>query len=312
MGTGTAAIPRCDPIVNLPRRGFVLLVLLTVFWGVNWPIIKVALEDIPVLTFRATCIFFAGLTILGLHLAARRSIRVPRHQWRALLLSGVLNITLWHTATGFGVNNTSSGRAAIIAYTMPIWAVPIGYLVLGDRPGWRRLTSLVLGTAGLAVLLVTDIQALGSAPLGPLLMLAGAVIWAGGTLAQKRVKWEVSSMVLIGWQCMICGIPIFVAAGVLDAGEIRMPGLWPGLALAYNTFIPFIICYYAYYEVVRIFPVGVATIGTLTIPIVGLFTGALMLGERLGWAEFTALGLVVAALAVPIVTRPENFAVHAK
>lgn len=288
-----------------------MLLLLTIFWGVNWPIIKVALEEIPVLTFRATCIFFAGLTILGLHLAMRRSIRVPRHQWGALLISGLLNITLWHTVTGFGVDNTSSGRAAIIAYTMPIWAVPIGYLVLGDRPGWRRLTALVLGTAGLAVLLVADIQEIGKAPVGPLLMLAGAIIWAGGTLAQKRVKWEVSSMVLIGWQCLICGIPIFAAAGVLDADEVRLPSLWPGLALAYNTFIPFLVCYYAYYEVVRIFPVGVATIGTLPIPIVGLFTGAIMLGEPLGWAEFTSLGLVVAALAIPILTRPETLTARA-
>jgi len=284
-----------------------MLFLITVFWGVNWPIIKVALEEIPVLTFRAVCIFVAGLTILGLHLVLRRSIRVPRHQWGALLLSGLLNITLWHIVTGFGVDNTSSGRAVIIAYTMPIWAVPIGFLMLGDRPGWRRLSALVLGTAGLAVLLVTDINAIGSAPLGPLLMLAGAIIWAGGTLVQKRVQWEVSSMVLVGWQCLICGIPIFIAAGVLDAGEIRMPSLWPSLALVYNAFIPFIVCYWAYYEVIRIFPVGVATLGTLAIPIVGLFTGALMLGEPLGWAEFTALGLVVSALAIPVLTRPGNF-----
>ena len=67
------------------------------------------------------------------------------------------------------------------------------------------------------------------------------------------------------------------------------------------------ICYYLYYEIVRVFPTGVATVGTLGIPMVGLFTGALALGEPLGWTEFTALGLVVAALALPVVTRPESF-----
>ncbi len=290
----------------LPRRGFVLLAALTLLWGINWPILKIAISEIPVLTFRGFCLFCGGLVILAVHRALGRSIRVPRSQWRALLVSGFFNITLWHTATGFGLLHTTSGRAAIIAYTMPMWTVPVGYLVLGERPGWRRLAALALGMAGLGLLIAGDIRTMGAAPLGLLLMLAGAVGWAMGTVSLKRVSWGVSMWVLVGWQCLICGVPIFIAASILDADTAAMPSLWPLLCVVYNVIVPFVICYYFYYEIVRLFPTGLATVGTLGIPMVGLFSGALILGEPLGWVEFTALGLVVTALALPVATRPET------
>ncbi len=279
--------------------------VLTLLWGINWPVMKVALSEIPVLTFRASCIFLAGLIVLGLHRALGRSIRVPRHQWKPFLISGLFNITCWHLLTGFGLVNTTSGRAAIIAYTMPVWAIPIAYVVLGDRPGWRRLLALALGIGGILVLVTADLRAIGAAPLGPLLMLAGAIAWACGAVAQKRVRWDASSWVLFGWQCLICGTPIFVAAGVFDGATLSVPSLWPLLALTYSVLAPFVICYYAYYEIVRIFPVGVATVGMLGVPIVALFSGAYMLGETLGVAEYAALGLVVGALALLVINRAD-------
>lgn len=146
-GSAAAAGPPGSPEA-LPRRGFVLLALLTLLWGVNWPMLKIALDELPVLTFRGLCLLCAGLIILALHRAFGRTIRVPRQQWRPLLVSDFFNVTLWHVATGFGLIHTTSGRGAIIAYTMPIWTVPVGYVVLGERPGWRRLSALALGRRG--------------------------------------------------------------------------------------------------------------------------------------------------------------------
>ena len=87
---------------------------------------------------------------------------------------------------------------------------------------------------------------------------------------------------------------------------MSFPTLWPLLSVLYNIFIGFVFCYYAYYEIVRLFPVGIATIGMLATPVVGLFSGALLLSEPLGWAEFSALALVVLALGIPVLTRPRH------
>lgn len=298
---------RETPHIVLPRRGFVLLILLTIFWGANWPIIKTALEEIPVLTFRAVCLIGGAMVILTLSKLLGHSLRVPRHQWPALLLAGLFNITLWHILTGYGIDLTASGRAAIIAYTMPIWTVPLSFFVLGDRVTLRRALSLFLGTAGLVILIVTDPGTLSGAPTGPLLLLAAAICWACGTIAQKRVAWEAPTTVLVGWQYLICGIPIYIAAAVaVDYETVSFPTLWPLLSVLYNIFIGFVFCYYAYYEIVRLFPVGIATIGMLATPVVGLFSGALLLSEPLGWAEFSALALVVLALGIPVLTRPRH------
>ena len=124
---------------------------------------------------------------------------------------------------------------------MPIWTVPVGYAVLGERPGWRRMSALALGSAGLGVLIATDAQSIGAAPLGPLLVLCGAIGWACGTVALKRTDWQVSMWVLVGWQCLICGLPIFIAAAVVDADTVRFPSLWPLVSVIYNIIAPFVI-----------------------------------------------------------------------
>jgi drug/metabolite transporter (DMT)-like permease len=289
---------------GLPRYGFVLLIFLTIFWGINWPIIKIALEDMPVLTFRAVCLAGGAVVILLLSKLLGHSLAIPRRHWPMLSLCALFNITGWHLLTGYGVDLTSSGRAAIIGYTMPLWAAPLGFLVLGENVTWRRVVALTFGTAGLAILIASDIEKLDQAPLGALFMLAGAISWACGTVAQKRVDWGVPTTVLVGWQYIIGGVPIFIAAGALvDYETVSFPTLWPLLSVLYNILIAFVFCYYAYYEVVRIFPVGIATVGTLATPIVGVFSGALLLGEKLAWQEYSALSLVVVGLGLPVLWR---------
>ncbi len=302
----SAAPPGRDSAA-LPRHGFVLLVLLTLFWGINWPVIKIALEDLPVLTFRAVCLAGGAVVILLLSRSLGHSLRVPRRHWPMLGLCALFNITGWQLLTGYGVDFTSSGRAAIIGYTMPLWAAPLGFLVLGESVTWRRMVALTLGTAGLVILIVSDIEKLDQAPLGALFMLAGAISWACGTIAQKRVDWGVPTTVLVGWQYVIGGVPVYIAAAAfVDYDAVSFPTLWPLLSVIYNILIAFVFCYYAYYEVVRIFPVGIATVGTLATPIVGLFSGALLLGEKLAWPEYSALALVVAGLGLPILWRPSR------
>ncbi len=291
---------------HLPLQGFLLLALLSVIWGVNWPIMKTALTEVPVLTFRALCLMIGGGSLLAIARAAGYSIALRRDRVAVSIAIAIVNITGWHILCGYAVTLIPSGHAAIIGYTMPVWGVILGTLVLHEPVTWRRVLSLGLGMTGLAVLIFADMQKIEGVPLGVLLMAAAALSWAIGTVGMKKTNWRMPISVVVAWQCLIGGIPIVIGATIFDGESIDVPSLWPLLATLYNVVFSFVIGHYLFYKVVSLFPVGVATIGTLAIPVIGLFCGALILGEPLGVAEFIALALVVCALAIPALARPRS------
>ena len=285
-----------------PLRGLVLLLAVGLFWGLNWPVMKISMEVIPVFTFRAIAVFFGGLCLVAICRFMGYSLKVPRKEWPPLLLVTAL-IFGFTVLSGFGVLQTASGRAAVMAYTMPVWAIPLGALLLAEPLTWRKLASLALGLGGMALLLVADIETLGGAPVGMILMLVTAVFWAGATVAHKKAAWTVPTLVLVTWQALLSSVPLAIGAALVDYDTVAFPGLWPILGVFYNIFIATALCLYAYFEVVRIFSVGITTIGVMIAPVVGVFSAAFTLGEPLGLAEFAALALVLAAIALPVMAR---------
>lgn len=291
---------------SYPVRGIVLLLAVGLFWGFNWPIMKVSMTAIPVFTFRAIAILGGALCLVAMCRYMGYSLKVPRAQWPPLLLVTAL-IFGFTVLSGYGVLNTGSGRAAVMAYTMPVWAIPLGALLLAEPITWRKLASLLLGMGGMALLLAADIETLGGAPIGMMIMLVTAVLWASATIAQKKAKWTVPTLVLVTWQSLLGAVPLAIGAAFVDYETVAFPGLWPILGVLYNVFIAAAFCLYAYFEVVRIFPVGITTIGVMIAPVVGVFSAALTLGEPLGVAEFAALALVLTAIALPVMARRGAF-----
>ncbi len=286
------------------RTAFLLLAMLSLFWGLNWPVTKVALVEIPVLPFRALCLIASGPLLLAIVALRGERIAVPHREIGPLLLAALLNITLWHLLTAYGVSLMPAGRASIIAYTMPAWAALFGSLALGERLATRGLAGLGLGMAGIATLLLPEVDRVIAAPLGAVSMILAAMVWAAGTVVIKRFRWSLTAGALTGWQICLGGLPILVAAIIA--------GPFPGLehadgaavaALFYIVVFGMLISQWAWFTVLAQLPATVASIGTLAIPIVGVLSSVLLLGERLGLAELVALALVVAALAL-VLLRP--------
>jgi drug/metabolite transporter (DMT)-like permease len=288
---------------GLPLKGFLLLIVVSVIWGLNWPIMKIALHEIPVFTFRAICIGGGGLIMLGMARAMGQPLLPPRKKWRPLAAVSLFNVTGWYLLSGYGVLHSESGHAAIVAYTMPVWGVLLGYLLLREPLTWRKLLSLGLGMSGIALLFAINLGRQNEFPIGILYMLGAALCWAIGTVGTKMIADGLPSALNLAWQALIGGIPIFIVAGLLDYGAVASPSLPAILATVFGVVFPFLIAYLAYFEVIRLFPVGVATIGTLAIPVVGLLSGAAILGEHLGWPEIASLFLIVCAMAIPAFTH---------
>ena len=284
---------------ELPRAGYLLLAALTLFWGANWPGMKLALAEIPVWWFRSICLSCGGAGLLALAWASGQRLQVPRNELRPLLICAVFNVVGWHIFSGYGVSLMPAGRASIIAFTMPLWAAMLGSLVLGDRLTGRRLLGLAVGLSGLAVLIGPDLRAAQAAPFGAFFMLGAALSWAAGTISVKHFTWSLSTAVLAGWQLIAGFVVVFPVALLLET-----PPEWTGLStgalisLAYVIALPMLFCQWAYIKVVRLFPAVLAAIGTLAIPVVGVFSSALVLDEAVGPRDFASLALVCGALAI--------------
>src|SRR5512146_41123 len=112
-----------SPPTTLPAFGLLLLFLLTIGWGINWPIMKIALSEMPPLTFRALCALSGAAGLMLLARAGGQSLRVPQGQWPRLILLAALNIAAWNILIIYGLRLMPSGRAAILGFTMPLWGV---------------------------------------------------------------------------------------------------------------------------------------------------------------------------------------------
>jgi len=286
----------------LPRTGYVLLASLGLFWGMNWPGMKIALGEVPVWWFRSMSVTAGAGGLLAIAVLSGRRARPARSEIGPLLICTAFNVIGWNLFTGYGVSLMPAGRATIIAFTMPVWAAVLSSLMLGEKMTRFKLAGLALGVAGLAVLIGPDLVVFRTAPLGALFMLGAAVTWAVGTVLFKRYTWTSPVATIVGWQLLIGAVVITAGAlwlePVPDLTQLSGPAM---LALAYLFAIPMVYCQWAFFTVVRIFPAAVAALGTLAVPVVGVYSSALILGEPVGWNEVIALLLVCSALAVVLI-----------
>jgi len=290
---------------TLPRTLWLLLAALTLAWGFNWPMMKLALIELPVWTFRAVCIAFGAIGLFMIARAQRLPIRPRRDQLARLAMTAVFNVTGWNILIGYGVSLLPSGRSAILAYTMPLWTVILSVLFLRERVTMRRALGVALGMGGLAMLLGAELIQIGSAPVGALLILAAALCWATGTVMLKRWPTDLPTTSFVAWQLTLGGCPIVAGAVILDWGTWQPISVATTTALFYNMFVAFVFCHWAWFKIATTAPASIAALSTMMIPVVGVFSGMLVLGEEPRWQEYVALLLVTLSLATVLIP-PRN------
>jgi drug/metabolite transporter (DMT)-like permease len=281
------------------------LLLLAFGWGINWPVMKIALAEIPPWTFRGWSVLIAGLVLLLITCLSGRFAFPRRHQWPTLALASFFNITGWNLFVANGVMMVASGHAALLAYTMALWAVVIGWLFLGEPINRRRIVALLFGIAGVLVLMQTDFEAFGRAPLGAALCLGAAISWAIGTQIQKKYPTAMPVLALTGWQLVLGSLPILMVMPFVEGIHFPNVSAAAWLASASSIFISSALCYVLWFQIVRLLSVQVASISILLVPVIGVVSGALILDEPFGARELLAIGCIGLALVLVLYTpRP--------
>ena len=285
-------------------RGYLLVIGMCLFWGFSWPVMKIALLEIPPWTFRTLSLVFGGGGILILAKFNGRNLSIPGNQIVPLLLVSMLNITGWHLGSAHGISHMQAGRAVILGYTMPLWASIVSILILKEKVTLKKFSGLLLGLTGLFILLQPQLASVGDRPIGVVFMLGGAISWGTGTVLLKYFNWTIPTVVLTGWQLTIGSLPVIAGALIFEPlPELSRLSLNAVMAMLYVIIFPMLFCHWAYFTVVGIFPASVAAISTLAIPLVGVLSSALVLGERLGIREGASLVLVIAAVAIVLLGR---------
>ena len=288
----------------LPRKGILLLISLSIFWGLAWPAIKISVTEIPPWTFRTYCLVLSGIGLLILAKAKGFKLKLPLQELKPLCFVALFNITGWHLLSAHGVLRMNASRAVIIAFSMPLWATVLSGIILKERITPVRVIALGIGLAGLAFLIWPQLATVGAAPVGVMFMLGAAMSWATGTVLIKRTRWHTPTTVLTGWQLLLGSIPVVIGALLLEpAGASFKISMSAATALAYIIVFPMIYCHWAYFSLVRLVPAGIAAISTLAIPVVGVFSSALILNEPVGLNETAALVLVISALTIALFVR---------
>ncbi len=281
----------------VPRAGLVLLGLLSLGWGLNWPIMKVVITEIPRWIFRGDSILLASLGLFAVAWFSGQSLKVPAGRWPQLVAMASCNIVGWNMFAIYGVSLLPSGRAAILGYTMPIWSALLSIWFLDERLTARRLIGLVLGMGGMALLIGAEFEKLGTAPVGVILMLIAAIFWAGGLVIYKRDPLPMPITALTAWQMLLGGIPIALSGHALESVEWGQVSFWPMFGFWYNVFVALLFCYWAWNKLVHMVPAAVSSLGSLIVPVVGVFSGMVVLNEAPHWQDFAALVLVLSAIA---------------
>ena len=283
---------------NSPRSrllAFAALAALAALWGYNWVVMKVALRYAEPFAFSAMRTFFGALALFAVLLVLRRPLRP-----KALPLTVVLGLLQTGAFTGLAIwalKYAGAGKTSVLVYIMPFWLLLLAWVVLGERLRGLQWLAIFLAFGGL-IFILSPWKFRGGI-LGDVIAVVAGISWAAGAVVAKLLhgRHKVDLLSLTAWQALFGSIPLLVIALLTT----RQAPVWSGsfiAALLYNVLPATALAYYLWFFVLRTLPAGVAGLGSLVIPVIGVLSAWAQLGERPALWEGLGMLLIIAALAL--------------
>ena len=283
--------------MTLSRQQITLLIILTLVWGFNWPMLKLGVSHYPPLSFRSISMWM-GLPFLALVLYIKKvPFKIPRVDWRELIVLAITNMLVWHVLIILAVQNLSSGRSAILGYTMPIFSALFGVLWFGAAMRWRAWSGVGCAALGVVLLLWHEFSAISGKPLGVVLGLVAAAFWGLGTQQIRHTRIQVPTLAIVFWMTCISTLLMSVLAFALERRDWGPIPAITWTSIIYNAFGVFVFAQAAWLSLARNLPPLASTLSVMFIPVLGVFSGAYFLNEALHWQDWAAIVLIVMAIA---------------
>ena len=280
--------------VSSPQRCAIFALTGTILlWAYSWIVMKQVLAHSGPFDFAAlrylmgAAILFAALMLSG------QSLRPP--PILPMILIGLCQTAAFQGLEQWALVSGGAGHVAMLAYTMPFWAVLLAWLILGDKPTSRHWFGLALAAIGL-LCIIEPWRSLGS-PLSTPLAVAGGIAWAAGTVLTKRMfqRHAASVLNLTAWQMLVGGVALGFVALTVPQRSIDWNWAFIG-GLAYSAVFASSLAWWLWSIVLQRLPTTVASVSSLGVPVVTVLLAWLILHEQPSTIELIGIVLVLVGL----------------
>lgn len=288
-----------DRPANSHATGFMFLTITAVGWGLNWPVMKHLLTELPPLSARGWSGLVGAVSLAALALLRGQTMAVPRAVWPRLVILALLTVGSWASLIALSLLWLRASEAAVIAASMPVWVSLLAFVILHERFSIVRALALAIAISGLAILFGADgFQASLDKLPGALLAITATLCVATGTVLTKRFPFALPAISLASWQIGIGCVPILLLGLWLERASFGDLSLTGWLLMAYMTFVQFCVCYACWFVALARLPASTASMGSLLVPVVGVLASAATLGEPLGLRQVLALTLTLGGVVL--------------
>ena len=282
-------------IVRTRRGAYAALATLTLIWGFNWIVMKLALERADPVVLNVQRTWIAVLFLFAVLVWQRRAFWPE--SWIAVIVTGLFQTSLNFSATTMALAGGGAGRTSVLVFTMPFWTLVIAWPVLHERVRGTQWIAVALALAGLT-LVVQPWNWQGD--LGPKLWaVVSGFGWAAGTIATKYFQRDrpFDALNFVAWQMLAGVIPITLLPFALG---VPAPAWSPvyAMLLLYTGAISTGFAFLLWITILRFLPAGTASLNMFAIPVIALVSSMLIFGERLTSAEWTGIAFIGAGLAI--------------
>ena len=281
--------------IRTRRAAYLALAVLTLMWGSNWIVMKLALMHAhPVLynvqrTWLAVAVLFAVM-------AWQRKLAWPAVWW-PIVVTGFFQVTVNFGSTTMALAEGGVGRTAVLVFTMPFWTLLIAWPILHERVRGALWFAVGFALAGLA-LVVEPWRWEGDLDSKLWAVLSGFG-WAAGTVATKyyQRRYKLDMLSFLAWQMLVGVLPLTPLPWLMGLAPARWDAEYVGL-LAWTAVVSTALGFMVWIEVLRHLPAGTASLNMFAIPVIALVSSVIVFGERLTGSEWAGIACITVGLAI--------------
>lgn len=267
-------------VTKVLSSAWFLLALIVLIWGLSWPIMKIGLAYIDPLWFTVARLSVALIAISCLLIFLGRFKRPHKEDLPIVFGVGVMQFAGFVSMINLGLMEVNAGRAALLAYTTPLWVAPVAHFFLKQKLSINKVLGVAIGLCGLMTLFnpMAFDWSNWQVVKGNGLLLMAALIWALSILHVGQHKWRGSVLELAPWQIIIALCITIPLAWFADT----KPVTWNReliLVILYNGVLASAIAQWASIRVTQLLPAVTVSLGFLMVPLAGIFFSSIWLKE---------------------------------